>query len=109
MHRAEYERHVIAWFVGAVFAGLAVSQSLLFVLLTFCLSSRQRKARARKSHLACLILSCWSAAQVLLAVHQMLQHLIYYRQPLLQKVGVHSMPDAVSHPIRTVVADRWPA
>ena len=37
MHRAEYERHVIAWFVGAVFAGLAVSQSLLFVLLTFCL------------------------------------------------------------------------
>lgn len=45
MHRNEYERHVIAWFIGGVFAGLAV----------------------------------------LLSVHQILQHLIYYRQPSLQK------------------------
>jgi hypothetical protein len=48
MHRKKYERHVIAWFVGGVFAGLAV----------------------------------------LLAVHQILQHLIHYRQPLLQKYVV---------------------
>eukprot|EP01047_Picozoa_sp_COSAG01_P006182 COSAG01_NODE_221_length_21422_cov_48.284294_20_plen_229_part_00 len=70
---------------------------------------RAKEGSCAKGHLACLILSCWSAAQVLLAVHQMLQHLIYYRQPLLQKVGVHSMPDAVSQPVRTVVAGRWPA
>ena len=55
MHRTDYERHVIAWFIGGVFAGLAV----------------------------------------LLAVHQILQHLIYYRQPRLQKVRD---PSIVNHP-----------
>ncbi len=55
MHQNEYERHVIAWFIGGVFAGLAV----------------------------------------LLSVHQILQHLIYYRQPRLQKVR---NPSIVDHP-----------
>ena len=45
MHRNDYGRDVIAWFIGGVFAGLAV----------------------------------------LLSVHQILQHLIHYRQPRLQK------------------------
>ena len=46
MHRQSFERHVIAWFVAGVFAGLSV----------------------------------------VLAVDQILQHFIHYRQPSLQKV-----------------------
>ena len=48
MHRAQYDTHVIAWFIAGFFA----------------------------------------AAAVLLAVHQILQHLIHYRQPALQKFVV---------------------
>lgn len=61
MHRNHYERHVIAWFIGGVFAGLAV----------------------------------------LLAVHQILQHLIYYRQPRLQKVRDSNIDRPESSPSLT--------
>ena len=62
MHRNHYERHVIAWFVGGVFAGLAV----------------------------------------LLAVHQILQHLIYYRQPRLQKVRNSNIDCPESPPLHAL-------